>query len=102
VTTDTLKDRIKKKIPNYNGDLIKSFIKWVKTHRYQFLNTKKLVWAIDQYINSLATPINKNTHSRLENELLKCSDQIAKDFNIYIRKNADSEYQIFTAEESAL
>lgn len=87
------------KIPNYNGDLIKSFIKWVKTHKATFINTKKLTWAIDQYINSLATPTNKNTHSRLENELLKCSEQIAKDFNIHIRLNADDEYQIFAAEE---
>ncbi|MCR9501866.1 DNA mismatch repair protein [Vibrio vulnificus] len=83
------------KITNYRSYAVRSFIKWLTTHNLDFLHTKKLSWAIEEYMNSVASNVGASFRYDLKRSLLEVRDQIESDFNLQIVSVDGREHQFF-------
>ena len=43
------------KMTNYSKPSVRSFLKYITTHKAEFLHNKKFEWALDSYIQSIAS-----------------------------------------------
>ncbi|RSD30474.1 DNA mismatch repair protein [Vibrio pectenicida] len=89
---------------NYSQPSIRSFLKYLKTHKKQFASGKKLDWMMEQYIQSMASPVGINFRTSLKKLILdsEMMKQIENDFYIQIRMKEDGQlylYYIGTIEE---
>lgn len=82
------------KMSHYSKPSIRSFLKWLTTHKGTFLDRKKLEWAIQEYIKSIASPVNRTFKYDLKKAILSQATQIESDFNLQISDNGKGS-QIF-------
>ena len=86
------------KITNYKSYAVRSFIKWLTTHDLKFLHTKKLSWAIDEYMNSVACQLGSSFKYDLRKNILEESGQIESDFGLQIVFVGGRDYQLLKVE----
>lgn len=88
------------KITNYSTLSVRSFIKWLTTHTFNYLHTKRLSWAITEYIASIASPVSASFKSDLKRGILSNALQIEKDFNLQIKVSHLKDEQLFYTGET--
>ena len=86
------------KMVNYKSLSVRSFLKFITTHKADFLHTKKLDWAIKSYVESIASPVSHSFKSDLKKTLMNNVLQIEKDFKLQFREVANC-IQIFNVAE---
>lgn len=82
------------KMAHYSKPSVRSFLKFITTHKSTFLNAKSLDWAIDSYIDSIASKISHSFRSDLRRDLLANALTIEQDFQLQIR-DVGNGWQIF-------
>ncbi len=81
------------KMTHYNSYAVRSFIKWMTTHEPNFFNTKRLSWAIEEYMASLASITGASFKYDLKKGLIEAKDQIEEDFQFQlIAKGKDHQF----------
>jgi hypothetical protein len=88
------------KMAHYSKPSVRSFLKYITTHKSTFLDTKSLDWAIDSYIDSIASKVSHSFRSDLRRDLLANAVVIEQDFALQIR-DVGKGWQIFNVGESA-
>ena len=73
------------KMTNYSKPSVRSFLKYITTHKAEFLHNKKFEWALDSYIQSIASKVSHSFRSDLRKDLLANAVQIEKDFSLQFR-----------------
>lgn len=82
------------KMSHYSKPSVRSFLKYIKTHEMSFVNNKKLDWAIDSYINSIASKVSHSFRSDLRKDLLLKSATIHEDFGYQFIVTDEKEIKI--------
>lgn len=87
------------KMTNYSKPSIRSFLKYITTHKPEFLHTKKFEWALESYIQSIASKVSHSFQSDLRKDLMANALQIETDFNLQFR-DIGNGLQIFYVGEN--
>ena len=58
------------KMTHYSKPSVRSFLKYITTHKGKFLNTKTLEWALDNYIQSIASKVSHSFRSDLRKDIM--------------------------------
>ncbi|MGR5432233.1 DNA mismatch repair protein [Vibrio campbellii] len=82
------------KMTHYSKPSVRSFLKFITTHKPEYLHHKKFEWALDSYIQSIASKVSHSFRSDLRKDLLANAIQIEQDFNLQFR-DAGNGLQIF-------
>ena len=89
------------KMANYSKPSVRSFLKYITTHKAEFLHNKKFEWALESYIQSIASKVSHSFRSDLRKDLLAQAIQIEKDFGLQFR-DVGNGIQIFYIREPEL
>ena len=73
------------KMSHYSKPSVRSFLKYITTHKVSYLHTKTLDWAISSYINSIASKVSHSFKSDLKKDLIANAIQIEQDFSLQLR-----------------
>ena len=65
------------------------------TNKPNFIHNKKLDWAIDRYISSIATPVFTSLRYKLKKKILKSKNLIESYFDIRIAEGNLGDQQLF-------
>lgn len=87
------------KMAHYTKPSVRSFLKYITTHKSTFLNNKTLEWAIDSYIESIASKVSHSFRSDLRRDLLTNAVLIEQDFGLQFRDTVKG-WQIFNIGEA--
>ncbi|WP_428774882.1 DNA mismatch repair protein [Vibrio sp.] len=70
---------------NYSKPGVRSFIKYMTTHKASYINGKKLDWLVDKYIESIPSPVSRSFKYDLISNLLALARQIETDFKVQFK-----------------
>ena len=73
------------KMSNYSKPSVRSFLKYITTHKPTYLHRKTLDWAISAYIDSIASKVSHSFKSDLKKDLINNAIQIEQDFSLQLR-----------------
>lgn len=79
---------------NYSKPSVRSFLKYMRTHKYDFINGKTFDWLVSNYIDSIPSPTSRTFKVDLKKNVLDQATQIESDFGVQFR-NVDGEIKIF-------
>lgn len=87
------------KMTNYSKPSVRSFLKFITTHKPEYLHTKKFEWALDSYIQSIASKVSHSFKSDLRKDLMFHAIQIEKDFSLQFRDVGNGLQIFYVGEE---
>ncbi|KEY90957.1 hypothetical protein CF67_29007 (plasmid) [Candidatus Photodesmus blepharus] len=79
---------------HYSKPSVRSFLKYLRTHQYQFINGKTFEWLLSNYIASIPSPVSKTFKNDLKKSVISVDRQIESDFSVQLKK-VDGETRIF-------
>ncbi|CAM3147088.1 DNA mismatch repair protein [Vibrio rarus] len=88
------------KMTHYSKPSVRSFLKYIMTHKPSFLHQKMFEWALDSYIHSIASPVSHSFRSDLRKDLLNQAVQIEMDFQIQIREGDNGLQLIYVGDDN--
>lgn len=88
------------KMTNYSKPSVRSFLKFITTHKPEYLHTKKFEWALESYIQSIASKVSHSFKSDLRKDLMSHAIQIEKDFSLQFRDIGNGLQIFYVGEES--
>lgn len=88
------------KMTHYSKPSMRSFLKFITTHKPEYLHSKKFEWALDSYIQSIASKVSHSFKSDLRKDLMVNAIQIEKDFALQFRDVGNGLQIFYVGEES--
>ncbi|MDF9399087.1 DNA mismatch repair protein [Vibrio sp. 1180_3] len=79
---------------NYSQPTVRSFLKYMRTHKSEFIHGKRFDWLVDQYVQSIPTEVGRTFKALLKKNILSMASQIEMDFQVQFRKS-EEDIKIF-------
>lgn len=86
-------------IANYSKPSVKSFLKYLGTHKRTFVEAKTLDYMIGEYVASIASETSRTFSYDLKKTIIELSGQIEKDFKYQI-KMSGGKHRLYNVENT--